>query len=274
MFNNTGPNIQFSIDPRKRGQPATVLLIDIIRILGITNRYLATGGVKGDSHFPWHSMSTLSKIRQELDIWGAGVQDVFISVESLFNHPESTTLFLSKLIYHLIHCLIYRPFLPLDLAELRGTGQHQSWQIEATNLCFLHSNAIVELVEFGRNTSLTEWPAFISHCVCTAGTVHVHGVHYKGLEGEVFSSSADFLAKEMQQMSWLRHFWAGVQHQRELLQTVYTCHSELVRNLANSTMRYSPVFHLEDFFDRYMGISVDGSHVRLVDEVADLGNDK
>ncbi|KAE8556405.1 hypothetical protein TMatcc_003767 [Talaromyces marneffei ATCC 18224] len=273
LFNNSGINIQLSVDPRRRGQPSIVLLIDIIRILGITNRYLATGGVKGDSHFPWHSMSNLSKIRQELDLWGAGVQDIFISVESLFTHPESTTLFLSKLIYHLIHCLIYRPFLPLDLAELRGTGQHQSWQIEATNLCFLHSNAIVELVEFGRNSSLVEWPAFISHCVCTAGTVHIHGVHYKGLEGEVFSSSADFLSKGMQQMSWLRHCWAGVQHQRELLQTVYTCHAELIRNLANSTMRFSPVFHLEDFFDRYIGISVDSSHVRLVDEVTDTSND-
>ncbi|EED23703.1 fungal specific transcription factor, putative [Talaromyces stipitatus ATCC 10500] len=273
IFNNAGPNIQLSADPRRRGQPAIVLLIDIIRILGITNRYLATGGVKGDSHFPWHSMSNLSKIRQELDLWAAGVQDIFVSVESLFTNPESTTLFLSKLIYHLIHCLIYRPFLPLDLAELRGTGQHQSWQIEATNLCFLHSNAIAELVEFGRNSSLVEWPAFISHCVCTAGTVHVHGVYYKGLEGEVFSSSADYLAKEMQQMSWLRHCWAGVQHQRELLQTVYTCHAELVRNLANNPMRYSPVFHLEDFYDRYLGISVDSSHVRLVDEVTDGGNE-
>lgn len=272
IFNNAGPNIQYSSDPRKQGRSATALLIDITRILGITNRYLAAGGVKGDSHFPWHSLSNLSKIRQELDIWAAGAQDIFVSIESLFGHPESTTLLLSKLIYHLIHCLIYRPFLPIDLVELRGTGQHQSWQIEATNLCFLHSNAIAELVEFGRNSPLIEWPAFISYCVCTAGTVHVHGVHYKGQEGEVFSSSAEFLAKEMQQLSWLRHCWAGVQHQRELLQTIYTCHSELVRNLASSTMRFSPIFHLEDFFDRYPGLTVDGSHVRLVDVMPDWSN--
>ncbi|PCG96260.1 Hypothetical protein PENO1_069290 [Penicillium occitanis (nom. inval.)] len=38
-------------------------------------------------------------------------------------------------------------------------------------------------------------------------------------------------------------------------------------------MRFSPVFHLEDFFDRYLGISVDSSHVRLVDEVTDATND-
>ncbi|KAJ6169572.1 hypothetical protein N7497_002415 [Penicillium chrysogenum] len=255
---------------RRKSPSAASLLIDITRILGVTNKYLAAGGVKGDSHFPWHALSNLSKIRQELDIWAAGTQDVFASIDALFGHPESTTLLLSKLIYHLVHCLIYRPFLPIDLVELRGTGQHQSWQIEATNLCFSHSNAIAELVELGRNSPLIEWPAFVSYCVCTAGTVHVHGVHYKGHEGEVFSSSAEFLTREMNQLAWLRNIWTGVQHQRELLQTIYTCHSELVRNLASSSMRFSPVFHLEDFLDRYPGLMLDGSHVRLIDAADDL----
>ncbi|KAJ5608327.1 hypothetical protein N7537_004946 [Penicillium hordei] len=262
---HVGPNIQYSADSRRKSPSAASLLIDITRILGVTNKYLAAGGVKGDSHFPWHALSNLSKIRQELDIWAAGTQDVFASIDALFGHPESTTLLLSKLIYHLVHCLIYRPFLPIDLVELRGTGQHQSWQIEATNLCFSHSNAIAELVELGRNSPLIEWPAFVGYCVCTAGTVHVHGVHYKGREGEVFSSSAEFLTREMHQLAWLRNIWTGAQHQRELLQTIYTCHSELVRNLASSPMRFSPVFHLEDFLDRYPGLTLDGSHVRLID---------
>ncbi|KAJ5949678.1 hypothetical protein N7454_001262 [Penicillium verhagenii] len=262
---HVGPNIQYSADSRRKSPSAASLLIDITRILGVTNRYLAAGGVKGDSHFPWHALSNLSKIRQELDIWAAGTQDVFASIETLFGHRESTTLLLSKLIYHLVHCLLYRPFLPIDLVELRGTGQHQSWQIEATNLCFSHSNAIAELVELGRNSPLVEWPAFVGYCVCTAGTVHVHGVHYKGREGEVFSSSAEFLTREMHQLTWLRNAWAGVQHQRELLQTIYTCHAELVRNLASSPMRFSPVFHLEDFLDRYPGLTLDGAHVRLLD---------
>ncbi|KAJ5714945.1 uncharacterized protein N7483_012126 [Penicillium malachiteum] len=267
---HVGPNIQYSADSRRKSPSAASLLIDITRILGVTNRYLAAGGVKGDSHFPWHALSNLSKIRQELDIWAAGTQDVFASIEALFGHPESTTLLLSKLIYHLVHCLLYRPFLPIDLVELRGTGQHQSWQIEATNLCFSHSNAIAELVELGRNSPLVEWPAFVGYCVCTAGTVHVHGVHYKGREGEVFSSSAEFLTREMHQLTWLRNAWAGVQHQRELLQTIYTSHAELVRNLASSPMRFSPVFHLEDFLDRYPGLTVDGAHVRLIDSGDEL----
>ena len=252
------------------------MLIDIVRILGITNRYLAAGGVKGDSHFPWHSLSNLSKIRQDLDIWASGTQDVFSSVDTLFGQPDSTTLVLSKLVYHLIHCLIYRPFLPIDLAELAGTGQHQSWQIEATNLCFLHANAIAELVELGKQSASIEWPAFVGYCICTAATVHVHGAHYKGgREGEVFSASADFLSREMQQLSELRYAWSSVQHQRETLQTIYSCHSELVKSLASNPMRYSPVFHLEDFFDRYsdLGQNFDGAHISFADILLDPTQD-
>ncbi|OGM44365.1 Zn(II)2Cys6 transcription factor [Aspergillus bombycis] len=263
-FNPVGPNIQFTSD-RRKGPGAATLLVDITRILGVTHRYLAAGGVKGDSHFPWHALSNLSKIRQELDIWAAGTQDLFASIEALFGHPESTLLLLSKLIYHLVHCLLYRPFLPIDLAELRGTGQHQSWQIEATTLCFSHANAIAELVELARHAPRIEWPDLIAYCVCTAGTVHIHGVHYNGREGEVFASSADFLAREMSQLIWLRHSCSGVQHQREMLQTISACHADLVRTLAARPVRFAPVFHLEDFFDRYPGLAVEGAHVRLVD---------
>jgi hypothetical protein len=152
-FFQNGSNLQYHAGSGKKSQGSSGMLIDIVRILGITNRYLAAGGVKGDSHFPWHSLSNLSKIRQDLDIWASGTQDVFSSVDTLFGQSDSTTLVLSKLIYHLIHCLIYRPFLPIDLAELAGTGQHQSWQIEATNLCFLHANAIAELVELGMSSN-------------------------------------------------------------------------------------------------------------------------
>jgi hypothetical protein len=261
------------------------MLIDITRILGITNRYLAAGGVKGDSHFPWHSLSNLSKIRRDLDIWASGTDGVFSSLDALFGQPDSTVLVLSKLIYHLIHCLVYRPFLPIDLAELAGTGQHQSWQIQATNMCFLHANAITELVELGKQTAAIEWPAFVGYCICTAGTVHVHGAHYSnsgggaaaGGEMSVFASSADLLSREMQQLSELRGAWASVQHQRETLQGIYGAHSELVKSLANSAMRYSPVFHLEDFFDRYSNIGgpggpsfhFDAANLSLTDVVVD-----
>ncbi|OTB16439.1 hypothetical protein K445DRAFT_316716 [Daldinia sp. EC12] len=258
-FFQNGSNLQHLQGNGRKSQGSSGMLIDISRILGITNRYLAAGGVKGDSHFPWHALSELSKIRQDLDIWASGIADVFSSVDTLFGQPDSTVLVLSKLIYHLIHCLIYRPFLPIDLAELAGTGQHQSWQIEATNICFLHANAIAELVELGRQMPSIEWPAFVGYCICTAGTVHIHGAHYhKNGGGEsmgVLSSSPEFLSRELQQLSELSYTWASVQHQRDTLQNIYSAHAELVKSLANNSMRYSPAFNLEDFFDRYSSIS-------------------
>ncbi|KAI1390032.1 uncharacterized protein F4822DRAFT_221371 [Hypoxylon trugodes] len=257
-FFQNGSNLQHLQGNGRKSQGSSGLIIDISRILGNTNRYLAAGGVKGDSHFPWHALSELSKIRQDLDIWASGTDDVFSSVDTLFGQPDSSVLVLSKLIYHLIHCLIYRPFLPIDLAELAGTGQHQSWQIEATNICFLHANAIAELVELGKQMASIEWPAFVGYCICTAGTVHIHGAHYNksgGGEGMgVLSSSSEFLSREMQQLNELSCTWASVQHQRDTLQSIYHAHAELVKSIANSSMRYSPTFNLEDFFDRYSNI--------------------
>lgn len=284
-FFQSSSNLQYLQGSGKKSQGSSGMLTDISRILGTTNRYLAAGGVKGDSHFPWHSLSNLSKIRHELDVWASGTDDVFSSLETLFGQADSTVLVLSKLIYHLIHCLIYRPFLPIDLSELSGSGQHQSWQIEATNMCFLHANAIAELVELGKQAASIEWPAFVGYCICTAGTVHIHGAHYtrngSTAEMNVFSLSTDFLSREMQQLSELRYAWASVQHQRETLQGIYQAHSELVKSLANDSIRYSPVFHLDDFFDRYSNIgdpggqtfSFDAANLSLSDVVVDFATD-
>ncbi|KAF9765145.1 hypothetical protein IL306_002621 [Fusarium sp. DS 682] len=282
-FFQTGSNLQYFQGSDKKPQGSMGMLIDITRVLGNTNRYLAAGGVKGDSHFPWHTLSTISKIRQDLDVWASGTEDVFSNLTTLFGQADSTILLLSKVIYHLIHCLIYRPFLPIDLAELAETGQHQSWQIEATNMCFLHANAIMELVQLGKQSGIVDWPAFIGYCVCTAGTVHVHGAHYsqQGSQGElnVFSSATDFLSREMQFLSELRYAWATVQHQRETLQDISHAHGELVKALARSSMRYTPGFHSEDFFDRYSNIgghggpsfSFDAANLRLADVAVDMG---
>ncbi|KAG7403808.1 putative transcriptional regulatory protein [Fusarium oxysporum f. sp. rapae] len=282
-FFQTGSNLQYFPGSDKKPQGSMGMLIDITRVLGNTNRYLAAGGVKGDSHFPWHTLSTISKIRQDLDVWASGTEDVFSNLGTLFVQADSTILLLSKVIYHLIHCLIYRPFLPIDLAELAETGQHQSWQIEATNMCFLHANAIMELIQFGKQSGIVDWPAFIGYCVCTAGTVHVHGAHYsqQGNQGEfnVFSLAAEFLPREMQFLSELRYAWATVQHQHDTLQDISHAHGELVKALSRSSMPYTPGFHSEDFFDRYSNIggpggpsfSFDAANLRLADAVVDMG---
>lgn len=164
----------------RTGQSNAGSLIEITRLLGITNRYLAAGGVKGDSHFPWHVQSNLSRIRQDLEIWSNSNPEVFLPAESLFIRPEGITIVLARLIYHLVHCLIHRPFLPVDLMELATTDKDQPWQVEATNVCFMHANEISNLVEIGKACMIVEWPAFVGYCLCTAGTVHVHGAHYMG----------------------------------------------------------------------------------------------
>lgn len=281
-FFQRGSSTQYLQGADKKSQGSTGMLIDITRVLGITNRYLAAGGVKGDSHFPWHSLSTLSKIRQELGAWASGTGDVFCSMPALFQHAEATILVLSKLVYHLIHCLVYRPFLPIDLVELDGNGQYQSWQIEATNMCFVHANAISELVEFARQAGTIEWPALVGYCICTAATVHIHGAHYRNPsatgETSLFGPAADFLSREMQTLRDLQHAWADVQHRRGTLQGIYDAHGELVGAMLGSAMRYTPGFHLEDFFDRYLNIGgpggksfrFDPAHLSLTDDVADL----
>ncbi|CAI4212255.1 unnamed protein product [Parascedosporium putredinis] len=261
-FFNSGSNLQYLQGSGKKFQGSTGMLIDISRILDITNRYLAAGGVKETR-----------------------ISHLFSNPAALFGQADSTVLVLSKLIYHVIHCLIYRPFLPIDLSELAGTGQHQSWQIEATNLCFLHANAIAELIDIGKQAGTVEWPEFVGYCICTAGTVHIHGAHYHkngvGSGSEVFGSSAEFLSREMQQLSELRYAWASVQHQREILQGIYNAHSELVKSVANNAMGYSPAFHLEDFFDRYSNIggpdgqsfNFDAANLSLSDVMVDFTAD-
>lgn len=280
-FFQKGSNLQYLQGSGKKSQGSSGMLIDISRILGVTNQYLAAGGIKGDSHFPWHSLSHLSRIRQDLDIWASGTDNVFSSVNSLFGQHDSTVLVLSKLIYHLIHCLVYRPFLPIDLAELAGSGQHQSWQIEATHMCFLHANAMAELVELGKRNTAIQWPAFVGYCICTAGTVHIHGTYYNSsgtnTGTSVFVSSAEFLSREMQQLNELRYTWTSVQHQRQTLQAIYNAHAELIKGIQSDLIRQSPVFHLEDFFDRYANVSgpegqpytFDPAYLNLTDVVLD-----
>lgn len=154
----------------------------------------------------------------------------------------------------------------MDLTELAETGQNQPWQVEATNLCFNHANAIAELVDVGRNAGITYWPSFAGYCICTAASVHIHGAHYvSSREDDIFAKSSEYLSAEMAQLSELRLIWAGVQHQLDILQIAYSCHSQLVQSLAYSPMRFSSVFQMEDFFERYSGSGIDGAHITFAD---------
>lgn len=166
------------------GACASALFIDITKVMGTTVRYIEQGGVKGDSHFPWHPKSNLSKIRYELQTWSDRTNRLFAPSfggqgEGLYlRHPHVTVLVAAKAVFHLVNCLIYRPFLPLEfpgvasVENTRGgergaaggmspddvvngpcgngkqTGQQFNiWQVEASKQCFLHANAIWDLIE-------------------------------------------------------------------------------------------------------------------------------
>ncbi|MCJ1473210.1 hypothetical protein MMC13_001861, partial [Lambiella insularis] len=123
------------------------------------------------------------------------------------------------------------------------------------------------LVETGMVSPNMEWPAFTGFCLVTAGTVHIHGAHYKDTEGELYSLSAQYLSQELQMLSEIRRNWASAQHQRDTLYKLYISHTELVSSIASSPLRYSPVLYLEDFYDRYPGQSFDGANVSFTDVV-------
>ncbi|TQV93910.1 fungal specific transcription factor [Cordyceps javanica] len=268
-FFDCGSNLQYFQGSGKKSQGSSGMFIDICRILGITSKYLAAGGVKGDSHFPWHSLSNLSRIRQDLDTWASGTNNAFATIESLFGQSDASVLFMSKVLYHLIYCLIYRPFLPIDLAELSGNGQHQSWQIEATTMCFLHANAITELTDLARQTGRISLPGFTGYCIFTAATVHVHGHHYikspSNGDMTVFLPSSELLAKAKGMLSDLRYTWAYVEQHRQDLEEVCVMHGDLVKALSSNSIRYTPGFQLENYFDRYIGVGRPDGNARQID---------
>jgi hypothetical protein len=148
-FPDTTPLFQHSVINNSLPFESTgSMLVDIVRILGRAIQYLQQGGVKGDSHFPWHTHSTLSEIRDELKTWASRISTLTSRASSATVDPSTAaTYFLSQFIYHHIYVLIYRSFLPFTLSELdTGMGSmHKAWQTEAMNLCIQHATFISEL---------------------------------------------------------------------------------------------------------------------------------
>jgi hypothetical protein len=257
-----GSNLHFmNTDAQDHGDSG--IFIEIVRILGTAHRYLAAGGPKADSHFPWHTESTLSKIRQELDLWITDHQYTYSSVENAFSSLDSYTIMLSKIVYHLVHCLIYRPFIPINVFELTTASQQQAWRIEATNVCFYHANAIAEHVQLWKANIAVDFPAFLGYCMATAATVHLHGAYYAE-GGGVFAASKSHWDFQTRQLLELRKVYDGVQYQSDFLRSVRQRHATLVKNTVSPTvLRSSPVFSYEDFFDRYHGHVREGAFLLL-----------
>ncbi|KAF2399174.1 hypothetical protein EJ06DRAFT_549870 [Trichodelitschia bisporula] len=279
---------------------AAGMLIGIVRILGFATRYLAAGGVKGDARFPWHAQSTLSKIRRDLDLWDAATAEALSALPA--HTPGSkthATLLLAKATFHTVHALIYRPFLPLDLALLRSTSHHQ-WQIAATAECIRHANLLADLAPHlcpaaGPPAPI---PAFASFALATAGTIHVHAAHYRldASTADLFSptTAAEALAREMRALATASRAWACAAHHAALLKAVYAAHVSVLTSASPTSSTAgsgtgpggphgptsypppeypygsaSPAYRgsagsalaQDDFFDRYPGRGLDGAYL-------------
>jgi hypothetical protein len=140
--------------------------IGIISILGRATSYLQHGGVKGDTHFPWHSNSKLASLRSELTVWMSSVPQRLQNSGSL-DQSELTIASLTINCYHLIHCLIFRDFLPVDYQResiaASSSAVHRTWQAETTEACIQNANEIATILQAAQSNSIGNIPPFIGY---------------------------------------------------------------------------------------------------------------
>jgi Fungal specific transcription factor domain len=116
--------------------------INVVSILGRATSYLQTGGIKGDTHFPWHGNSKLATLRSELAVWYSSVLNQFQHLG--YEESQKGITLLTMQIYHLIHCLLFREFLPLNYQpENTGGSNAANWQAETVEQCIGHANELV-----------------------------------------------------------------------------------------------------------------------------------
>ncbi|OLN90334.1 hypothetical protein CCHL11_09070 [Colletotrichum chlorophyti] len=217
-------------------------LVWISQILSQANRYLlttdpATQGAYGHRH----------KILRDLDLWAADMSRGPDYPNQLLDGPQANLLLEGRIIYHLVHCLIYRPLLPLHLGEPAGAIMTQHWVAEATELSFRHATAIIELVGQTIPSNSLQLPPFVGYCIFTAGTIHTHGMHFANnpktpglgiglpsfgsspIAPESFSPSLDLFHQCLSQLSTLSTGFESARLYKQRLEELNTEHSALMR---------------------------------------------
>jgi hypothetical protein len=217
----------FSPDTFKSSSPgigyttAETAFIGIISTLGRAISYLQRGGVKGDTHFPWHSNSKLASLRGELSVWCSSAPQMFQD-PSFFTGPDGPMTLLTITCYHLIHCLVFRDFLPVDaqqeIASAATTAVHRTWQAETTEACLSSANEIVNTMQAAYDAQVTNVPPFIgyvsvfsayaSFCLFIAATIHLHGWHWN--IQQISTQSKEFLTFELRKLLEMKKLWAGL----------------------------------------------------------------
>lgn len=262
IYFSTEADFTYTIEGSYTRYSNSAMLVRITELLGLVERYISLGGMIGDSGFPWHPQSTHECIRSKLEHWNAAFMEMYESLEVMFEHPESSILVLCELVYHLNYCLLYRPFLPMDLDQTVKSRNYGAWQAEAIRLSFLHADAIVEIMEKGITKGYVTWPPLVGYCILTAGTIHVHGAYYTGIrDRDLHDRSMQYLSFDMRQLADFRFIWASVYRYFNTLQSVYNYHSELVTSFARKAIHLTSVYQTINFFDRYPGLDVDEANI-------------
>ncbi|KAK1659941.1 fungal-specific transcription factor domain-containing protein [Colletotrichum godetiae] len=235
-------------------------LVWIAHILSDANRYLLITDPTTQAAFAHRH-----KIRHDLDLWAAEISRNPDSLYQDLRGAEANTMLECQIIYHLVHCLIYRPLLPLHLSEPAGAMMIQHWVIEATEVAFRHATAIIELIDHAMQTRFLELPAFVSYCIFTAGTIHVHGMHYTNdhqdqgagiglpsfasspMAAETFATSAELVSKCLYQLSAIGNEVESSRTSRAYLDELTKEHAKM---LGKGAAGYIPS-QTNKFFNRY-----------------------
>nr|XP_036584041.1 fungal specific transcription factor [Colletotrichum truncatum]KAF6793300.1 fungal specific transcription factor [Colletotrichum truncatum] len=148
-------------------------LVWVTQILSEANRYLLLSDATSQAAY-----CRRHKILHDLDLWASDASNSAKTSDQVLDGPGDNASFICRLVFHLIHCLIHRPILPLRLSESSGIKMIQHWVVEATETAFRHATAIVELVGQVRETSDLPMPPLVGFCIFTAATILNHGVYY------------------------------------------------------------------------------------------------
>ena len=88
------------------------------------------------------------------------------------NTSDASMALLAMNCYHLIHCLIFRDFLPVDYQgetnSTTATAVHRTWQAE-TEACIYSANEIGNILQVTQNTPGANVPPFIG---CNIAFLH------------------------------------------------------------------------------------------------------
>jgi Fungal specific transcription factor domain len=189
-------------------QSAESAFIGIVAILGRATAYLQHGGVKGDTHFPWHSNSKLASLRGELAVWYSSMPNTFQQA-GIERNASMTLLTISC--YHLIHCLVFRDFLPVDYqresSDTSTAAVHRTWQAETAEACISNANEIGNALQLAQ-TGTDAIPPFAGFCAFIAATIHLHGWHWN--IPQISSGSKDYLTFELRFLLDMKRMWAGL----------------------------------------------------------------